>query len=63
MNYKDIITLFVLNKVLHRVGMSWIIKTNKHLEYDMDKHNSYCITGGPWYSTFICKKMHGKVFE
>ena len=21
----------------------------------MDKHNSYWITGGPWYNTFICK--------
>ena len=29
----------------------------------MDKHNSYCITCGPWYNTFICKKLHGKVFE
>ena len=29
----------------------------------MDKHNSECMTGGPWYNTFICKKLHGKVFE
>ena len=29
----------------------------------MDKHNSNWITGGPWYNTFICKKLHGKVFE
>ena len=29
--YKDIITSFVLNTVLHHVGMSWIIKqTNIH---------------------------------
>ena len=37
-NFKDIITLYVLNTVLHHVGMSWIIKTNKHLEYDMENN-------------------------
>ena len=21
------------------------------------------MTGGPWYNTSICKKLHGKVFE
>ena len=30
-NYKYIITSFVLNTVLHHVGMSWIIKKNQHL--------------------------------
>ena len=29
----------------------------------MDKQNSECMTGGPWYSTSIFKKLHGKVFE
>ena len=29
----------------------------------MDKHNSEWMTGGPWYNTSICKKLHGKVFE
>ena len=45
--YQDIITVFVLNTVLHHVGMLYIIKTNQHLEYDMDKHNSDWMTGGP----------------
>ena len=36
-NYKDIITYFVLNTVLHHIDMSWIIKSKKHLEYDMEK--------------------------
>ena len=35
--YQDIITSFVLNTMLHHVGMLWIIGTNKQLEYDMDK--------------------------
>ena len=52
-NYKDIITSFVLNKVLQHVGMSWIIKTNQHLEYDMDKHNPNWMTSGLWYNTYI----------
>ena len=29
----------------------------------MEKHNSDWITGSPWYNTYICKKLHGKVFE
>ena len=29
----------------------------------MYKHNSDCITGGTWYNTFICKKLHRKLFE
>ena len=27
-NYKDIVIVFVLNKLLHHVGMSWIIETD-----------------------------------
>ena len=62
-NYKDIITSFVLNTVLHHVGMSCIIETHEQLKYDMDKHNPYWIKGDPWYNTYICKKLHGTVFE
>ena len=47
-NYKDIVTVFVLNTVLHHVDMPSIIETQKELKYDMDKHNPYWITGGPW---------------
>ena len=62
-NYNDIITQFLLNTMLHHVGMSWIIETNKHLEYDIDKHNPDCITSGPWYNTYVCKKIHETMFE
>ena len=61
--YKDIITSFVLNTVLQNVGMSWIIETNQHLDYYMDKHGPNWTTGGPWYNTSICEKLHGEVFE
>ena len=61
--HQDIITSFVLNKVLQHVGMLWIIRTNQNLEYDMDKRNSYWMTGGTWYNTYICEKLHGNLFE
>ena len=51
--YKYIITSFLLNKVLHHVVLSRIIKTNKQLQYDIDKHNSDYVTGGPWYNQFF----------
>ena len=38
--YQYIITNFVLNTMLHHVGMLWIIETHEELKYDMDKHNS-----------------------
>ena len=62
-NYKYMIIKFVLNIVKQHVGMSWIIETNKQLRYDIEKRNRYCITDGPWYNTYICKKLHGTVPE
>ena len=62
-NYNEIITQFLLNTMLHHVGMSWIIETNQQLKYDIDKHNLDWITGGPWYNTYICKKFDRTVFE
>ena len=38
--YQDIITTFVLNTMLHHVGMLWIIEAHEQLQYDMDKHSS-----------------------
>ena len=54
-NYKDIVTLSVLNKLLHRIGMAWIIETHEQLKYDMGGNNPGWITGSPWYNTYICK--------
>ena len=53
----------MLNKLLHHVGMSWIIETREKLKYDIYEHNQYRVTCGPWYSTYISKKLHGTVFE
>ena len=49
--------------MLHHVGMLWIIENHEELKYDMDIQNSDWLTGGPWYNTSICKKLHGKLFE
>ena len=61
--YQEIITTFVLNTMLHRVGMIWIIENHEDLKYDMELQNSDWMTGGIWYNTYICKKLHGKLFE
>ena len=45
--YQDTIRTFVLNTMLHHVGMLWMIETHEQLQYDMDKHNSEWMTGGP----------------
>ena len=37
--YEDITTTFVLNTMLHHVGMLWIIETHEQLQYDMDEKN------------------------
>ena len=62
-NYQEVITTFVLNKMLHYVGMIWIIENLEDLKYDMDILSPNWLTGGPWYNTYICKKLHGKLFE
>ena len=61
--YQEIITTFVLNKMLHHVGMLWIIENHEELKYDMDILNSYWLTGVPWYNTSICKILHGICFR
>ena len=62
-DYQESITTSVFNTILYHVGMIWMIENNEDLKYDMELRNSDCMTGGPWYNTSICKKLHGKVFE
>ena len=33
--YDEIVTKFVLNAMLHHVGMSWIISSNKEMNYEI----------------------------
>ena len=32
--YDEVITQFVLNSMLHRVGISWIFRSRKEMDYD-----------------------------
>ena len=41
--YEDITTTFVLNTMLHHVGMLWIIETHEQLQYNMDHMSSILI--------------------
>ena len=62
--FDEVITKFVLNKILHHVGMSWIIRSNQEMEYGMDENNHQdWLNKGPWYNTSICSKLHGSRFE
>ena len=61
---EGIITKFVLNSILHHVGMPWIICSNNKMFYEIEEndHPDWFNTG-PWYNTSICSKLHGKLFE
>ena len=37
--FEEIVTKFVLNSILHHVGMSWTISSNDEMKYEMDKNN------------------------
>ena len=46
------ITKFVLNGILHHVGMSWITRFNDEMKYEMDEiNNQGLLNKGPWYNT------------
>ena len=61
--YQEIISTLVLNSMLHHFGMIQIIENHEDLNYEMELQNSDWMTGGPWYNTSICNKLHGNVFE
>ena len=62
--FDEVITKFLLNAILHHVGMSYIISSNKEMNYEMDKNNHQdWLNKGPWYNTSICLKLHGIKFE
>ena len=57
------INKFVLNTVLHHVGLSWIISSNKQMKDDIKENNTYRVNKGPWYNTYICSKLHAAISE
>ena len=42
--------------------MMWIIENHENLKYDMEIQDSDWMTSGPWYNTYIYKKLHAKLF-
>ena len=63
--YDEVITKFVLNSMLHHVGMSWIISSKKEMDYDnfTNSKNLEQFDTGPWYNKNICYKLHGITFQ
>ena len=62
--FDELITKFVLNTILHHVGMSWIMSSSKEMNYEMEENNHQdLLNKGPWYKTSICSKLHGSRFE
>ena len=58
------ITKFVLNAILHHVGMSWMISSNKEMQYEIDENNHQdWLNKGLWYNTYISLKLHGSIIE
>ena len=53
----------MLNSVLHNVGLSWIISSNKKVEYDTEENNPDWLNKVPCYNTVVCSKLHGTFFE
>ena len=57
-------TKFVLNSILHHVGMSWEICSNDKILYEIEeKNHPGWLNKVPWYNTAICYKLRGNVFE
>ena len=58
------ITKFVLNTILHHVGMSWIISSNDEMKYEIYKSNHQDLLNKcTWYNKSICSRLHGILFE
>ena len=63
--YDEIVTKFVLNAMLHHVGISWIISSNREMDYEMNTKSNHLdwLNKDPWYNRNICSKLHWSRFE
>ena len=63
--YDEVITQFVLNAMLHHVGVSWIISSKKEMDYDNFTNSNHLdwFDTGPWYNKNICYKLNGITYE
>ena len=51
--------------MLHNVGISWIIRSIKEMDYNKYTNSNHLdwFNTGPWYNKNICSKFHGIKFE
>ena len=62
--FEEMITKFGLNAILYHVGMSWIIRSNDEVKYEMDENNHQdCLNKGPCYIIDFCSRLNGIMFE
>ena len=57
------ITKFLLNTLLHQVGLSWIFSSNPQMKYSSEDNNTDWLNKSTWYNPSICSKLHGSMFE
>ena len=59
------ITPFMMNSMLHHVGMSWMISSKKDMDYEnfSNRDNVDWFDKGPWHNKSICSKLYGTTFE
>ena len=62
--FEEMITKFILNTILHHVGMPWIISSKYEMKYETDKINHQCrFNKGPWYNIDIYSRLHVRILE
>ena len=49
--------------VFQIIGLSWIIYSNKDLNFDFQNHFPSLRLNGPWYNTMIYSQLHCSSFE
>ena len=45
------------------MGLSWILYSNKPINYEIKEMDTYWLNEFPWYNTTICYKLHVTVLE
>ena len=63
--YDKMITPFLMNSMLHHVGMSWMISSKKEMDYEnfSNHENVGWFEKGPWHNKNMCSKLYGTTFE
>ena len=61
---KERISKFVLNVILHHVGLLCVIFSNKEIKYEIDEINHLdWLNKVPWYNIAIFSRLHGSFLK